>query len=221
MEQNPPPELPALRPGIRLLETDERSVSILHALVLDHQLMHDGATYWVDSRGHATTTSLARLAPSQRMLDRIQIARGFTAFQHFSLVEDLDAYIDETTSLVVVPVVDYPYRGDNLQRGEPEDMLEGVLTRLDEIAVANDVPVLVTRQKGDELTTPIATLAEERIVCERTRFGPRFSADDFETLVYPVGDGWFQTTIAYWREVLEARIKAAEQLPKEIAYGTN
>ena len=36
--------------------------------------------------------------------------------------------------------------------------------------------------------------------------GPRFVGGDFETLVYPVADGgYYQTTFAYWQQVLAAR----------------
>jgi len=36
--------------------------------------------------------------------------------------------------------------------------------------------------------------------------GPRIVGDDFETLVYPVDDGaYYQTTFAYWRQLLDAR----------------
>jgi hypothetical protein len=36
--------------------------------------------------------------------------------------------------------------------------------------------------------------------------GPRIVGEDFETLVYPVGDGaYYQTTFAYWRQLLAAR----------------
>ena len=36
--------------------------------------------------------------------------------------------------------------------------------------------------------------------------GPRILGEDFERLVYPVDDGaYYQTTFAYWRQLLEAR----------------
>jgi len=36
--------------------------------------------------------------------------------------------------------------------------------------------------------------------------GPRIGGDDFETLVYPVdGGSYYQTTFAYWRQLLDAR----------------
>lgn len=221
MRMADPPELPTLRPGVRLLDTDERLVTALHALVLDHVLMNDGSAYWVDSRGHATTTSLARLAPSLRTLDRIHVARGLTAFQHYSLIDDLESIIDQDASLVVVPAIDAMYRGDDLGRGEPEDLLAGVLERIDSIAHTHDLPVLVTRQTRDALTAPVEKIAEESITCEQTRFGPRFSADGFETLVYPLGNGMVQTTLAYWREILAARITARQQQSTGIAYGAD
>ena len=74
--------LPSLDDGITLLDVEgSRGVPILQSLVLDHLLFHDGPAFWVDANGHATTT-LAQIAPSRRLLDRIHVARGFTAYQH-------------------------------------------------------------------------------------------------------------------------------------------
>jgi hypothetical protein len=37
-------------------------------------------------------------------------------------------------------------------------------------------------------------------------WGPRIVGEDFETLVYSVDDGaYYQTTFAYWRQLLSAR----------------
>jgi len=66
--------------------------------------------------------------------------------------------------------------------------------------------VLVTRSKHDEFTAPVETAADHYLECEQTRMGPRISGEDFETLVYPVDDGaYYQTTLAYWRQLLAAR----------------
>ena len=71
--------LPSLCDGITLLDVEGgRGVPILQSLVLDHLLLHDGPAFWVDANGHATTTTLAQIAPSQRLLNRIHVARGFT-----------------------------------------------------------------------------------------------------------------------------------------------
>jgi hypothetical protein len=220
MGQSEALEFPALQPGVQLLDTDDRFVEALHALALDHQLSNDGTAYWVDSQGHATTTSLARLAPSRRLLDSIQVARGFTAYQHYSLVDQLLDVVDQSTSLVVAPNVDRFYRADALRRGDPEAMLGDVIDRLEKIAERYDLPVLVTRERRDALSAPLTEVAATEISCERTRFGPRFSSDRFDSLVYPAGDGWFQTTLAYWREVLQARINTQQQ-PEGVSYGAD
>jgi len=63
---------------------------------LDHLLLHDGPAFWVDANGHATTTTLAQIAPSQRLLNRIHVTRGFTAYQHYSAVCDLPAAANQS-----------------------------------------------------------------------------------------------------------------------------
>ena len=70
----------------------------------------------------------------------------------------------------------------------------------------------MTRCQDDEFSTPLYRAAKTHLQCEKTPFGPRFedAAGDTETLVYHTNDGWFQTTLAYWREVLEHRARMQE-----------
>jgi hypothetical protein len=201
----PIPELPALDSGIHLLDTDGRATGPLHTLVVDHVSLNPGSAYWVDTHGHATTQPLARLAPDRRVLDRIQVARGFTPFQHYALVETLTDTVNAETSLVVLPALDGLYRDDALRDEERRTMLVQVLASLAGAAREYDLPVLVTRTRDDALTAPVETAATETIQCERTHLGPRFVAESFETLVYPVGGGHLQTTLAFWERILSAR----------------
>jgi hypothetical protein len=70
--------LPSLDDSITLLDVERgRGVPILQSLVLDRLLLHDGPAFWVDANGHATTATLAQIAPSQRLLNRIHVARGY------------------------------------------------------------------------------------------------------------------------------------------------
>ncbi|MFC7116549.1 hypothetical protein ACFQH2_18570 [Natronoarchaeum sp. GCM10025703] len=225
--------LPSLDDGITLLDVDGgRGVPVLQSLVLDHLLLHDGPAFWVDANGHATTTTLSRIAPSRRLLDRIHVARGFTAYQHYGAVCDLPTAVNQsirettaaagrhrrppdrdegssphTPSLIVAPAVDAQYRGDDtLGAAHAETLQARTLARLASYADGYDVPVLVTRSSVDEFTEPVATAANQRLECEQTRMGPRFVGDEFETLVYPVdGGAYYQTTFAYWRQLLDAR----------------
>lgn len=228
--------LPSLDDGITLLEIDDgRGVPVLQSLVLDHLLLNDGPAFWVDSSGHATTTQLGRIAPSRRLLDRIHVARGFTAYQHYGAVRDLSAAVNRsirrttgeastsgqrtadpeqgvtahTPSLVVAPAVDAQYRDeDSLRSAQAARLQARTLARLRTYAERYDVPVLVTRSKADEFSAAVATAADHRLECTRTRMGPRFVGEEFETLVYPVdGGAHYQTTLAYWQQLLDARAR--------------
>lgn len=97
------------------------------------------------------------------------------------------------------------YRDDSLRHGEGTAMLVRVLAQLAGVAREYDLPVLVTRSRDDGFTAPIETAAVETIHCERTDLGPRFVAESFETLVYPIGHGQVQTTLAFWERILTAR----------------
>jgi hypothetical protein len=226
--------LPSLDDGITLLDVEgSRGVPILQSLVLDHLLLHGGSAFWVDANGHATTTILAQIAPSQRLLNRIHIARGFTAYQHYGAVCDLQSAVNEiiqsstagsgaagrralgrdedasphTPALIVAPAVDAQYRADDtLSETHAKTLQARTLARLATYADGYDIPVLVTRAQRDDFTAPVATAADHHLECEQTRMGPRVVGEDFETLVYPVDDGaYYQTTFAYWRQLLAAR----------------
>ncbi|WP_436927602.1 hypothetical protein [Halosimplex amylolyticum] len=238
--------LPSLEAGLTLLDvTGARGVPVLQSLVLDHLLLHDGPAFWVDADGHATTTSLAQLAPSQRLLDRVHVARGFTAYQHYGALCDLPAAVNrhiqattsidpfatptrnedhspadadapaQTPSLVVAPAFDAQYRADDtLGDAHARTLQARGLARLREYATGYDVPVLLTRTTADEFTAPIETIADRHLECEQTKLGPRFVDGEFETFVYPVGDGaYYQTTFAYWRQLLDARASAVGLAP--------
>ncbi|WP_254274380.1 hypothetical protein [Haloarcula marina] len=226
--------LPSLDDGITLLDVEGgRGVPILQSLVLDHLLLHEGPAFWVDANGHATTTTLAQIAPSRRLLDRIHVARGFTAYQHYGAVCDLPTAVNQsiqestavpgirdrqalirdensapyTPSLIVIPAVDAQYRAeDTLGKPHAKTLQARTLARLSTYADGYDIPVLVTRTSRDDFTAPVATATDHRLECEQTRMGPRIVGDDFETLLYPVDDGtYYQTTFAYWRQLLAAR----------------
>ena len=223
-DDRPAPALPELDPGVQLLETGASSgLEALHSLVIDAVLTRDGPALWVDAGRHAVTSNLRTLAPSDRVLDRIEIARGFTAYQHTALLRTVRYRIDEISpSVVVIPAVDAHYRGDDLQGVTGQEMLLAALADIARLAREADVPVLLTRQRTDEFSEPIATLAECTIEYHETPFGPRFVGADWETQVYPLGDGYVQTTLAFWETVLVERAAmhgAAEAPPREVTVG--
>jgi hypothetical protein len=200
------PELPDREPGIQLFDAGECERA-LHALVVDWLLADGCEGCWIDPGSHAHSGPLAELAPSDRILDRVHVARAFTPFQHLALVQSLAGGTDP---LVVVPELDGYYRDDNLLAGEGREML---LTGLAALAAAarDGATVLVTRQRADEFSRAIETAADRRLRCEQTPFGPRFHTGESETLVYPAAGETVQTTLAFWRRVLAARRPRHEQ----------
>lgn len=219
------PELPTLEAGVRLLDVngDKRATGPLHSLVLDHLLLNDGNAVWMDAGGHAVSQSLASLAPSMRVLDRIRVARGFTANQHYDLIRQLPDHVDEDTSLVVCPAFDHLYRDAETYADEGEDLMLRALATVTRMASEHDVPALVTRSSTDSFAAPLEAAAQETLRCEQTKFGPRFVGDEFETLVYPMENGMVQTTLTFWKRVLQTRVSvqdtAATPTPEVSARG--
>ncbi len=209
---------PALDDGVTLLEIEGgRGVPVVQSLVLDHLLAAAGPAVWVDAEGYATTTGMARIAPSRRLLDRIRVARAFTPYGHYAAVQDVAAAANravrdgsDAPSLVVAPAVDARYRGaDGLDGPTARSLLSRTLARLRACGAAYDAPVLVTRTGDDAFGAPVDRVADATVTCERTRMGPRFVGADVETLLYPSDCGaYYQTTFAYWRQLLDARASA-------------
>jgi len=221
------PQLPALSPGIQLLETDRTVDRAIHALAVDHVLLSGGTACWIDAGGHARSDPLVDLAPSARILDRVRVARAFTPFQHRALVSGLPGTLTDRMSLLVLPAVDGAYRSDDLLGDEGRDLLLAALATLAALAREHDLPVLVTRRGTDGFAEPVERAARRTIRCESTPFGPRFRADGEETLVYPSDCGQYvQTTLAFWERVLTDREPlyerpAADSSEGVTARGTN
>lgn len=205
------PELPSLEPGVTLLETTDPGP--LQTLVVDHVLLNREHAWWVDVHGTAQVEPIAEIAPSRRVFQQIHVARAFTPYQHYSLCEavatgrEYDGRRLPEPGVIVAPNVDRFYRDDELADGEGEWMLTHALARLARAAREHDVPVLVTRAHDDELSKPVERLAAQTLECVPTSHGPRFIGETEETLVYHLGDGWLQTTLAFWEHILSKRAK--------------
>lgn len=211
------PAFPTLDPGITLLSATERATGALQSLVLDHLLVDGGEARWIDARGNAGTTHLARVAPSMQVLDRVQVARAFTPFQHYSLVEDLEPALTDAVSLFVLPAVEFFYAADDVGRAEGETMLEHALAEIGSLAEERGLPALLTRHSATGVGSIVPEYADTRLECRMTQFGPRFTGGEFETLVFETTGG-VQTTLAYWRRVLETRHDPARAAgPREVA----
>jgi hypothetical protein len=208
------PTLPDLDPGITLLDADTGTTGAVQALTLDRILLAgadgDSEGYWIGDGRHARTDGLHEVAPSPRVLDRLQVARAFTCNQHLQLVRTLGERLAETDTAPAVctlPGLDTHYRDGELARDDLEVFCRA-LAELRGLVREHDLTVLVTRSRCDDFTAPLDRLADHHLELTRTQFGPQFrdaETDEQETLVYDCEDGWVQTTLAYWQTVLTDR----------------
>ena len=208
----PTADLPELTPGVTLVDVDDDlGVAPVQALLLDQVLGGDGPAFWVDGANRANTTRLRELAPGDHVLDRIEVARGFTAHQHTSLLDRLAGRLDArgTPSTVVATGLDGMYRGADIADELAEQMFIRAIASLARVARVHGVPVIVTRSHEDGFSRPLRRAATAHLQCRSTPFGPQYedAVGDKKTLVYHTDDGWMQTTLAYWREVLEHRAR--------------
>ncbi|MFC7177818.1 hypothetical protein [Halosegnis marinus] len=194
--------IPDIDSGITHLQVDHPQSPAFHEIVLDALPTTDHA-YWVDSRNVASTYRLYERAHSEATLSGLQIARAFTAYQHFSLCRRLVARTTSSTGLLCLPNITSLYRDDDVPTHERDALLDAVLTGLKGLAETYDVAVLVSTAPTDELADRVATVADRELTAETTPFGCLFEGDDFETRAYPVQGGW-QTTIPYWVELFGA-----------------
>ena len=223
--RRPTPDLPELTPGVTLVDVDdELGVTPVQALLLDRVLGSDGPAFWVDGANGANTSRLRELAPADRVLDRIEVARGFTAHQHTSLLDRLAGRLSArgSPSVVVATGLDGMYRAVDVDGDLAEKTFVRAIASVARVARVHDVPVIVTRCREDDFSRPLRRSARTHLRYRKTPFGPRFedAAGDTETLVYHTEDGWIQTTLEYWREVLEHRARMYEASTVEHATAT-
>jgi len=227
------PEFPDLgeTSELILLDAEEDVRGVIPALLVNHVLKHEQSVMWVDGKNSVSAVQLAQIAPRDHLLGSVFVSRSFTPYKHMVTIEDLRGVmarqgekqrgyqhpkfskITDPVGLIVCTGVDAQYQGDpsGLDRGttQPQDAFLRTIANVASISRDCNLPVLTTRTENNEFSRPIERAATRKLGCEMTSFGPRFSGDDVETLVYPVTDGMVQTTILYWKRVCEAQLIAA------------
>lgn len=203
-------ELPQLDPGVTLVHGVDRRSSAHHRLLLAHLQNDRGAAIWIDAGDTASTYALYELTSNHRLLQGIRIARAWTAYQHYTLVQGALAHASSRLRAIVVPNIRLLYDTDDLEEGEADWLFGATLTVLVELGETVGVPILLTttRPPSDQLTTA----ADRVLEWERTREGERFQGDTEETLLYR-NRWWWQTTIPYWVELLGTAESVVEDRP--------
>ena len=196
------PTTPRADPGLTVLRCPHPRSGALHRVAVRTMQDVAGPVYWIDARNTASTYALSDLAPTDRVLDQIRIARAFTAYQHFTLVERVVNRVTPRTGCIVAPNLPSLYCDDDVPDHEAEDMFEAVCKALATLGDNLDLPILISTvtERFDEV---VSTHATRTIECIETDLGYRFEGEDITTHGYWHGDQW-QTTIPYWVDLLGA-----------------
>ncbi len=201
--------VPSLPTGVTWLVDGMDRSTAPHQLVLAQQAADPGEILWIDARDIASTYALYPATSRPGVLDGFRIARAWTAYQHHTLVRRAIEQASTRTRLIVVPYVCSLYRDDDLAESEANHLLGATLTALSELADARAVPVLLTAPPQER--TVLEDVVDHELRCERTDQGYVFSGDSYRTTLYH-GQGWWQTTIPYWVELLGA-VCRGEDIP--------
>lgn len=209
-------DLPRVDAGITVVRPPVRRRGAIHQLVISERIHRDGSAYWVDAGNAASSYSLYEVAPSAHLVDSINVARAFTAFQHLSLVQSLPAEIALQTELVVVPNIDILYEECDLPIGERLEMVESALAILEAVAESAGAAVICSVRGEGEVAEAVCSAADHQLEVEATGLGLSFTGDEFETHGYWC-DGLWQTTIPYWVDIFgsveETRMPTESVIP--------
>lgn len=175
-------QTPKVVEGWNLVETDTALAfpALIKPLAAEHEKI-----LWIDSSNQANTH---RFESRTELLEKIYIARAFTALQHYQLCENIGDY-----DLIVAPEIDRLYGESSLYRSESVELFEKMLE-----SIEGKILYSTTRDLGLKAEQK----ADNKIKVEQTSQGLKFSQKGRQTQVYTDNTG-VQTTIPFYEEVRE------------------
>lgn len=140
------------------MEGEREMVSLVTHSFCAEKLKGEGKVIWVDGGNVIDPLLLLRLLRSGRQsprgaLDRIILARAFTAYQMSAIIEGRlrDRTVEESPSLVIVSSLGELFQDPDVDRRESRELLSRALDVLQDISRSEESPVLVS---GCPLTCP-------------------------------------------------------------------
>lgn len=144
-----------MAPGeIHILEGDREYVSpVMHAFCAEH-IAAMGKVVWVDGGNVLDPLLLSRMLRSRRCstrhsLDRVTVARAFTAYQLSSIIEDRlpDKVREQSPSLVMVTALSVLFADSDVDARESRELVRRSMETLDILAAAGGT-VLISGYDG-------------------------------------------------------------------------
>lgn len=136
-----------LENGVNLIVHKGDKDSVLHKITAQKTGKHGYKALWIDTENHGSSYQLAA-AGNQEVLDKVEIARAFTTYQHYTLVQRIDEYIKPDTELVLLPSIDGLYETGQLNEDESRELLKQSLNHLNKLAENKDLEIAATLSKA-------------------------------------------------------------------------
>jgi hypothetical protein len=173
---------PSIKEGWNLIETDAAVAFPALIKKFSHRFQK---ILWIDSSNQANTHYFES---RPELLEKVSIARAFTALQHHELCKNIGGY-----DLVVIPEIDRLYQESSLYRSEAVELFEEMLNYLGGSG-------RIIYSISTDLGRKAETLKDHRIEVESTDQGLKYSDSGSVTRSYYLRN-CIQTTVPAYEEV--------------------
>lgn len=175
-------------------------VPIFQLILGQHISNTDEKAIWVDSGNEASTYALSS-AGNPELLDRVEIGRAFTAFQHYHIVNRIEQFLDSKTKYLILPNIDQQYKTGNISEKEMKDLFSTLVDKIEAIRDERpEIKILYSLfdTRPHEINTVLEGLTENKIEIKKNSQGLRINSNSNRQLVYN-NKGFVQTTISFWK----------------------
>lgn len=188
--------VPPIYGDITLVE-HRTDLPILQSLIARN--LDTGKALWVDSGNSSSTYALSSIG-GEKLLEKVEIGRAFTVFQHYQMICELEKYIESDTELLVFSNLTLLYDEGGANDYESRELFEELLDKIESIIEGQNLKVLIDLPSVDsELNLLVRKKAEKIVKVEQNSKGLRYSSDEFETSFYKDSSS-VQTALPYWSQ---------------------
>ena len=164
---------------------------------------------WIDTGNEASTYAL-REAGSPGILEKVSIGRAFTPFQHHSLIQSLEQFIENDTEIIVIPNIDYLYVDGQIRDWEAKELFQETWDKVKEIQEEYGLKIVLSTLEGN-LGSLVRRDADKTIRVEESSEGWRYESDEFDQSGYKNCNG-VQTTVNHWIRKKREKVKLLETI---------
>lgn len=186
-------------PGINRVEISE-DIPIFQLILGQHLTNTTEKAIWIDSGNEASTYALSS-AGSPELLERVQIGRAFTAFQHYHIVNRIEEFLEPETGYIILPNIDQQYKTGNISENEMKDLFLDLLYKIESIKSERpEIKILYSLfdESPHEINSELRQVTDNSIEIKKNSQGLKSNSKGKDRLYYKK-QGCIQTTISFWK----------------------